>query len=340
MNSRFTIACIVAVFFFAVSASGLKEYSYGRAIATAQKSHWKEAKDQLEELIVDEPNRPDLLYDTGVLSYRLKDFSTAEHYFKQAMQSDICPVDLKGKAHFNLANSLVEQKKLERALEEYQKIVCADPGNKEAAHNMACVKQMLERQEQEQSIDQKDTENKTQNNNKHATTQPNRDNKADVNQNDSSQPNSTTSENNGTDDAQKQRDDSNEKHNETQSKASDQRDNQQEDSNNKSVDENFEGNKSKSDQQQNNSENGQHGRSGKDTNLDKLNTVHDKDIENKNQEQAGQLVSNEKENTEAEPAWLTDLLEKQERVDAHANKQFIRRAISKNLGGQNGLSRW
>ena len=127
-------------------------FEYDRAISKAQKNDWKMSKDLLQDILVENPENPQLLYDLGVSSYKIKEFDKALFYFQQAAQS--ANVALQEKAYFNAGNTLVSLKQLPQAIEAYDKVLSLNPDNERASHNKEIVKKMLEEQKQEQKKNQ------------------------------------------------------------------------------------------------------------------------------------------------------------------------------------------
>lgn len=134
-------------------------FSYDRAAYAAQQGHWEKARNELKKNLVDKSDNADLLYDAGVASYELKDFSQACAYFTQAA---ICADDnaLKEKACFNAGNSCVALNELESALDFYEKSLAVNFSNEFAIHNRDLVKQMLAQQKQQENQQQKKDQDK------------------------------------------------------------------------------------------------------------------------------------------------------------------------------------
>ena len=60
-----------------VHAGIVSEWTYSNACNAAQKEDWKCAQDSFKKLLVEDSDRPDLLYDAGVAAYRLQEFEKA-----------------------------------------------------------------------------------------------------------------------------------------------------------------------------------------------------------------------------------------------------------------------
>jgi hypothetical protein len=152
-----------------LSSSFVYPFTYDSAIYKAQKGNWQDAHSALSSIITDNPDRADVIYDAGVAAYNLGNRCHAATCFARAAE---CSADKNVTfcAHFNAGNLYVDEKKLERALEEYDKALAIEPKNEYARHNRDRVVQMLEEQKQQQNKDQeqqnqeKNEQNEEQNN--------------------------------------------------------------------------------------------------------------------------------------------------------------------------------
>src|SRR3990167_5374701 len=138
------IFCLLSVLMVAPPLHASAWFGYDRAISAAQRGDWEMAKQSLKDVLINSPDRPDLLYDAGVASYKTKDFSQAAAYFNRVTELDAASTVLKEQAHFNQGNVSVELKKLEDAVKQYEKVLSINPGNEHAKHNLDIVKKMLE----------------------------------------------------------------------------------------------------------------------------------------------------------------------------------------------------
>ena len=126
------------------------DLEYDKAIYAAQQGKWGEAKDKFKKLIVDRSQEPDVLYDSGVVSFENKDFEQAAAYFESVTENNKASAKLKEKAHFNLGSTNVELKKLEEAIKNYEAALQLNPDSKEAKHNFKIAKKILDDQDSEQ----------------------------------------------------------------------------------------------------------------------------------------------------------------------------------------------
>jgi len=145
------------IYFWTLSLSaGIgSEWCYSQASKQLQEGNWEQARDTINQLLIDSPDQPDLLYDAGVASYRLKEFENAEAYLTSVTEKELPDVQLKKQAHFNLGNTKVALNHFEHAIEEYNKVLRIDPRDKRAQHNRDKAKQLLQEQQNKQSSPEK-----------------------------------------------------------------------------------------------------------------------------------------------------------------------------------------
>lgn len=137
------------------------EWQYSSAAYAAQQGEWEKAQQDYNTLLVNAPDNPSLLYDSGVASYRRKQFDQAAAYFNKVTELENIDKKLKERAHFNLGNTYVEQNKLEDAIKQYESVLQLNPDNESAKHNLEKVKEMLQ-QQQDKNKDQQQSQDKQQ----------------------------------------------------------------------------------------------------------------------------------------------------------------------------------
>ncbi len=143
-------AVLLCLWVLPLHAGVSSEWSYSQASCAAQKGDWKDTQKCICSLLVEEPDRPDLLYDAGVTAYKLKEFEKADAYFSAVIKQENAESALKKQAHFNRGNTKVALHKLEDALAAYEQALAIDPDDQKACHNRDTVKEMLEQQKQQQ----------------------------------------------------------------------------------------------------------------------------------------------------------------------------------------------
>src|SRR5476649_1874048 len=98
-------------------------FSYDSAASLMEQGKWDEAKQQLQKLLVDKPDAPDVLYDAGVASYKTKDYTQARAYFKRVTELPQTKVQLKEQAHFNAGNAAAALQEYEDAIKQYEAVL-------------------------------------------------------------------------------------------------------------------------------------------------------------------------------------------------------------------------
>jgi Ca-activated chloride channel family protein len=332
--------------------TGLK---YGRAITSAQKEDWQGAQQQLNNLVVNAPNRADVLYDSGVASYKTGKFDEAYAYFDQAAQNSLNNKPLQEKAYFNLGNVAVELKKLEDAIEHYEKTLELNPENQYAKHNLEVVKKMLEQQQQQdQQNDQQDDKQDKQDQNKDQQQDQNKDNKND----DSSKKDDKSSQDQKDDKSQDSKGDNN-----SGDEGKQEQDNKSGKDQDRDRDEKSEGKpeqekskddgkqkEEKRDQKPDQQKNGDKGEKQKqDRQQDKTpEKQRDTGSEDNNKNEAEKMQGNPAalaaENDEdlfgENEQWMARLLRDREDADQDSNKKMIKAMVDDKLAGHEGQRCW
>lgn len=138
--------------------------SYDFASYKAQRGEWEDAHARLNNVIIDNPDKADVLHDAGVVAHKLGNAGQAVACFTRAAD---CAHDdnLRFGAHFKAGNAFVDNKGLQDALEQYDKALGIKPGDEYARHNRDRVAQMLKEQEQQKDDDKKDEQKDDQDKN-------------------------------------------------------------------------------------------------------------------------------------------------------------------------------
>jgi Ca-activated chloride channel family protein len=333
-----------ALIFFFCSSSTLHAMTglhYGRAITSAQKEDWKSAHDQLNNLVIDAPNRPDLLYDSGVASYKTDNFEEAYAYFDQAAQNSQKDKLLQEKAYFNLGNVAVQLEKLEDAIAHYEKTLELNPDNQYAKHNLETVKKMLEQQQQQdQKNDQKDDK------------QDKQDQKKDEKQEqDKNQQNDNSSQDEKSEDKKEDKGQDSDGDNDSGDEGNQEQDKKSGKDKERNRDEKSEGKQKeeKRDQKSDQKKNGDKGEKQKEE------RQHDKTPEQQ-QPDSEDNDKNEAEKKQVNPAalaaendedlfgkneqWMARLLRAREDADQDSNKKMIKAMVDDKLAGHEGQRCW
>ena len=124
------------------------------------KRNWPEATARLKRVLADQPDRADILYDSGISAYKNSEFDKALAYFNKAGNDTKASQELHEQTYFNAGNTHVKLKQLHEAIESYDKVLALNPDHEKAKHNKEIVKKMLEQQKKQQEQDKKDEQEK------------------------------------------------------------------------------------------------------------------------------------------------------------------------------------
>lgn len=332
-----------------------------KAAACGQKEQWQQAQTQMHQLIIDNPDQPDLLYDSGVAAYRLSEFTKAAAYFENVTKIPQVQNDLKKQAHFNLGNTNVALNQLPQAITQYEQVIAMDPDNQPARHNLEKVKEML-KQQQKQNQQQQQKKDQSKNNQQDNNDQRNQDqqqnqqsNQDQQNQNNEQQQQNgsqkkddangssadSSSHNQGNDESlagnQKEKKDTNGQQRGQQERESNDKSRQQ---NNHQQQKQFDESHDSSSQQQTKSSQKKQQSKGtaqpikNDTKEQEMQhaTVDESANDAQEQAQAPQFGSNER--------WMARVLDNQEKADKAAQKALVKTNLNKQLAGRNGQNCW
>ena len=339
------VIIILAFWTFCLQASLQSEFSYSKAADLATAGQWQEAQMKMNRLIVDEPDRADLLYDNGVAAYKLKEYEKARAYFQDVIAKENVPTQLKEQAYFNLGNTFVGLKKLEDAIKHYEEALKIDPADKKAKHNLEKVKQMLQQQQdnkndqQQEDQDQKNNQNKDKKNQKG---NQKKDKQQDASGGQDQEDKQQGKENNKKDNDEKNDESGNNKQEEQDSK---QQDDRQQDDKSKEKPGNDD---SDNDQDQQGKSHASSPKSQKNDDKRSGSSKEDKQIEAAEQEmQEGSVADKAEQEKQAlqqqlkpHEQWMARILERREKADEKASKQMIKATIDSKLSGYHGQNNW
>ena len=348
------LAMVTVLLVFPVSASMRTEWEYSQAIRCAQSEQWADAQHRLSTLMIDDSDNPELLYDSGVAAYRVKEYQKAEAYFHQMTQNERAIGVLKEKAYFNLGNTKVALNKLDEAIDPYEAALAIDPNDERARHNLEKVRELLKQQEQQQEKKQQNQQNKDQ-----------QDKKQQQQQQSSPDGQQEQSDSNGKQDGQQEKQKQQQKNGSQGSQSESTTDERQEqgadeqqegeckdDANDKSNDkrrdqeqEQFRDSHDFSPQKNSESDDERQARDS--------NAHHTKEGDESQEMQAGELDEQEgtediqaKQQKELEEGlapqdrWMARVLQQRERADEKANKRIVKATIDKELAGKDGQNCW
>ncbi len=119
-----------------------------------QKGDYARALNKFIDGQLKDPENPEILYNIGNAYYKKGDFKSAGEHYTQALPK--APPELKSKLLYNLGNSDFRQGRLQEALKDYEAALKQAPQDKQAAENLAFVKQQIEARKQQQQQNQGD----------------------------------------------------------------------------------------------------------------------------------------------------------------------------------------
>lgn len=344
---------ILGLFSVNAFASIISEWKYSQASNELAKGNYVQARDMMQSMLVNEPNRPDLLYDLGVASFKNKEFEQASAYFSCAAESEKCPLQLKEQAYFNLGNTSVELNQLNDAIVQYQKVLDLNEKNEQAKHNLEVVKKMLEEQnqkQQEKNDQGKDDQNQKDDKNNNQDSQDK-----------NSQDGQDGDEGDGQGGSKDQKDDSSQDEKKDSQDSKDQKNKQEQNKNSKEKndkqdDPSEQQNKDKKDagDQSKDQKNEQNKKQPSDLNKDKSdkeqnkeNKKGEKDTQKNDQKKNGdtgagspQIQQYKGPELAPEDQWILQVLNNCEKDEKKTSKQLIRASIEKQLGGQHDQHCW
>lgn len=328
-------------------------FTHDRAAISMQKGDFAEAKSKLTALLRDQPDNQELIYDLGVASYKTNDFKQAKAYFKQVSELAATAMPMKEKAHFNWANTAVELKQFPEAIEQYEKVLAISPDNKQAKHNLEKVKEMLKKQ-QEQENQQQEKQNKDQENkdDKNKSSQS-KDQKEQQQQDKQKQEQESSQDQNKSNEGQQKdtADQKQGKQNSADQKEWDQKNKEQQEKSQQQKEQEKQSAQEKEDRAK--QENGQKKEGEQEHKQPNEQESQSDSLEqDKSDQKNGQGASTGSEQSEEQQnggkvkkekkleAWLTKVLQDQEKKDASLNKQIIRATVDKKLAGRDGQNCW
>lgn len=171
------------LFFLPLSCFAILDYD--RAILQTQKNNWPAAQELLTNVVIENPDQVDTLYDLGVAAYKNNNFDTALTYFNKAANHPRANAALQQQAHFNAGNTHVQLKQLQQAIDAYDKVLALKPDHEQALHNKEVVKKMMEEpnKDQQQNKDDQDKQEQKENDEKQKQDQNTKDNQDNKEQN-------------------------------------------------------------------------------------------------------------------------------------------------------------
>jgi hypothetical protein len=123
---------------------------------------YAKAKSYLETILINNPDAPDVLYDTGLAAYKNKEYTQARSYFMRVTHAPQATASLKEQSYFNAGNAAAMMKDYEDAIKHYEEVLRINSANEKAQHNLKKVKELLKQKNDQQQQNKQDPKEKEQ----------------------------------------------------------------------------------------------------------------------------------------------------------------------------------
>ncbi len=147
--SAMVLFCLIVSSSPAAHASPLKE-----GLEAYNKGDYEKALKLFIDAQLEDPDKPEILYNVGNAYYKTGDFDAAMSHFKEAMKTQ--DNRLKQKAIYNLGNANYRKEKFEDAVKNYEDALKLDPNDSQAKQNLEFVKKIIEMKKQQQEQKQQE----------------------------------------------------------------------------------------------------------------------------------------------------------------------------------------
>lgn len=330
--------CMVTVL-YTIKLFSVPFFAYDTAIVAANNQQWDDAHRLLQELVVDNPDNAELLYDAGVVAYKKELFQEAHAYFSNVIKREEHKQGssaLTQQAYFNKGNAAVALKRYEDALSSYEKVLALDSDNARARHNYEVVQKMLKDQKQQEDQREKEQEdNKESQQHKKSDNDDNQSKQADAGDSQQSDQSQESSEDNGTKE-KKERSSKRKKNRENNTQSADQATQQPDEQHTEHNNIADTADSQRSEAQEEHKQE----REGKEQESSKGNGG-DARADSKHSNQPGSDAQGGRKQTAPEyDPFVRAILEKQDRSDAQLGREMIKANVTKQLAGQRGQQCW
>ena len=138
----------VGLVFLLLSSPTVNAGDLNKGLDAYEKGNYESALESFMDAQIDDPDRPEILYNMGNAYYRLGDFNAAFLSYQQALRTE--KKNLKQKALYNLGNTHYRKGALEDAVKSYTAALEIDPNDEQARQNLEFVKKRIQQQKNEQ----------------------------------------------------------------------------------------------------------------------------------------------------------------------------------------------
>jgi Ca-activated chloride channel family protein len=154
---RNKVAVLGMLFMLLYSVPVHAENPLGSGIDAYNRGEYDKALKLFIDAQLDQPDRPDILYNIGNAYYHTGDYEAAAKNYKESLKTE--NKLLQQKAHYNLGNANFRKKQYEDAVKNYESALNLNPDDIQTRQNLEYVKQVME-QIKEQAKDQKNQQQK------------------------------------------------------------------------------------------------------------------------------------------------------------------------------------
>ena len=135
-------------------ASGIHD-SMKQGLEAYDNKNYEKALKFFIDAQLEDPDRPEILYNIGNAYYKMGDADSAYHHYKQIVKTE--NKNLLQKTYYNLGNANFKRGKLKDAVSDYKSALDINPDDTQARENMEFAKKVMEEQKKQQ--EQKESQN-------------------------------------------------------------------------------------------------------------------------------------------------------------------------------------
>jgi len=155
-------AIILCIIFSAVSPglsqSGRKDVKAGNKLYQSQQ--YQEALNRYRNAAIDNPDSPEIHYNTGDALYKLGNYEEAFKEFDKVLTSK--DAQLHSQVYYNIGNDLYRMNKLPEAILAYTRALQINPDDRDAKFNLEFVRNKLKQQPKQPSQEQQQQQGQQQ----------------------------------------------------------------------------------------------------------------------------------------------------------------------------------
>ena len=126
-----------------------------RAVNAYKNDDLESAQTIFDNLVTQDPDNCEALYNLGKIAYKKNNFEGAEAYFDKAVQVHSGSEKFQEQALFDLGNSQTKLKKWHEALKSFEDVLKINPNNEYAKKTLEQIKKIIEQEEQKKQEQEK-----------------------------------------------------------------------------------------------------------------------------------------------------------------------------------------